>query len=348
VVLQCCLISFSIITNSALVVLSRFCHEQQPICMSTGIIYNVFFWPTSGAATFLARKPVDCCMMGLYHLIGLFIRLPFSIHLLAMFGLFCPEWPFACIDLHLTVISIFSLPHGNNQFFFPQHGNLRLTAILPHGNNWFFFCLHCDLCLTVVFPLALWPPLMVIFYPALRPHLTAISIFSLPQSDDWYCLCLMAILPPHSFLSLSGNIKWAKPWTPLPHHVFGKLFWHPFSLGHCCPSLGTSRQTNLYCSDPNPVPLPPFSGFSRQKQDCSGAHLLFLPGAVCTALSTFFANLPSGLLLWLQAQCLKSSYSWQNVAMLCLDWQKLKAASFIHAGVAFPTTPCDKQPLCPF
>jgi hypothetical protein len=86
---------------------------------------------------------------------------------------------------------------------------------------------------------------------------------------------------------------------------------------------------NLSCSDPIPVPLPPFSGFWRQKQVCSGAHLLFLPYPPCAAFSAFFANLPSGL------QCLKASYFWKNVAMLCLDWQKLKAAPFIHAGVAF-------------
>jgi hypothetical protein len=56
---------------------------------------------------------------------------------------------------------------------------------------------------------------------------------------------------------------------------------------------------------------------------------------------------PLGLLLWLQAQCLKCS-SRQNVAMLWLDWQKLKAAPFIHAGIALLTTPGDKQPSRPF
>ena len=37
------------------------------------------------------------------------------------------------------------------------------------------------------------------------------------------------------------------------------------------PSLGTSRRTNPRCSCPYPIPLPPFSGLSRQKQECSGA-----------------------------------------------------------------------------
>jgi hypothetical protein len=97
---------------------------------------------------------------------------------------------------------------------------------------------------------------------------------------------------------------------------------------------------NLYCSDPNPVPLLPFYGFLRQKQDCS--HLLFLPYPPCAAFSAFFANLLSGL------QFLNTSYSWQNVAMLCFDWQKLKAAPFIHAGVVFLATPCNKQPFASF
>jgi hypothetical protein len=34
--------------------------------------------------------------------------------------------------------------------------------------------------------------------------------------------------------------------------------------------------------------------------------------------------------------------------MLRLDWQRLKAAPFLHAGVAFPAMLGDKQPLCPF
>ncbi len=80
------------------------------------------------AATFLARKLVDWRVMQLYHSARLSVRLPFFIRLLAMFGLFCPERPLACIDLCLTVVSIFSLLHGNNQFFFHLHGNSHLTA----------------------------------------------------------------------------------------------------------------------------------------------------------------------------------------------------------------------------
>jgi hypothetical protein len=60
----------------------------------------------------------------------------------------------------------FSLPHGDNQFFFASrqesisfrlHGNSRLTAILifssPHGNNLFFFASQQELisfCLTAI------------------------------------------------------------------------------------------------------------------------------------------------------------------------------------------------------
>ncbi len=171
----------------------------------------------------------------------------------------------------------------------------------------------------------------------------------------------MASLP-----RLSGNMKCANPQAPRPHWVFDKLFGCPFCLDHCLPSTGTSRQTNPHCSDPDSIPLSPFSWFSRQKKDCSGAHLLFLPSR-CAVLSELFANLGclcyqpfrhalltateasnsswfamiqanfcattrwsllSGLLIWFWVKCLKPSYSWQNIAMFCLDWQKLKAALF--------------------
>ncbi len=97
------------------------------------------------------------------------------------------------------------------------------------------------------------------------------------QSASWQCLMeyficlasqlfptgiLIPISPQHcaypgdiiiylaSLPRVSSNIKWANPQTPLPHQVFGKLFWCPSSLDHCHPSLGTSRQTNLHCSTP--------------------------------------------------------------------------------------------------
>ena len=99
------------------------------------------------------------------------------------------------------------------------------------------------------------------------------------------------------------------------------------------------------------------SGFSRQKQDCLGGHLLFCPYPLCATLSAFFANLEVSA-FGRKRSCLHcmgntghhifllpfgvSPYFQQT--MLYPDWRKLKAASFIHAGVAFLATPGD-QPL---
>jgi hypothetical protein len=134
----------------------------------------------------LARKAVDCHVMGLYHSARQFKKLPFFIPLLAMFELFCPKQPFACVHLHLTAISIFSLPHGNNCFFFCLHSNLRLTAIsifsLPHGGKRFFllptrqFTPHGS----ISFGLAAMPNGNILSGLVAAPH----GIFFLPQSDD--------------------------------------------------------------------------------------------------------------------------------------------------------------------
>jgi hypothetical protein len=165
-----------------------------------------------------------------------------------MFGPFCPKRPFSCIDLCLTKISIFSSPHCNNQFFFHLHSHFCLMAILifysPHGNNQFFFRLHGNslhtatsifyfshgdnkiffrlhgnLHLIVVFPLALRPCLMAILYPTLRLCLMGILIFSLPQSNDQYFLCLGGSLPPHSFLCLMEILLMACHIYPASHRI---------------------------------------------------------------------------------------------------------------------------------
>ncbi len=48
---------------SAIAMLLSFCPVQQLICALTGIVYNVIFWLTRKAAAFMAKKPVDCCVM---------------------------------------------------------------------------------------------------------------------------------------------------------------------------------------------------------------------------------------------------------------------------------------------
>ncbi len=95
---------------------------------------------------------------------------------------------------------------------------------------------------------ALWQRLMV-YYICLAsqrcPSGILIHISSQFCASPGNIIIYLASLP-----RLFGDITWANPQTPLPHWVFGKLFWCPFSLNHCRPYLGTSRQTNLHCSTP--------------------------------------------------------------------------------------------------
>ena len=141
------------------------------------------------AASFLAQKRVDCCLMQQYFLACLFVQLPFFIRLLAMFGLSCSKWLFACVDsasqqyffIHLLAMFGPWAPKGYLLTLIPLFG---LAALSPHGN----------------IPLSLWPcPLMAIF---LWPCGLAPS--------RRYLVGLVAT-PPHSkidFLFASWQMSW--------------------------------------------------------------------------------------------------------------------------------------------
>jgi hypothetical protein len=131
-----------------------------------------------GADTFLARKPVDCHVMQLYHSARLFVRLPFFICLLTMIGLFCPKRPFAGVDLPphgniplallpRPITAIFLWPYSRSPP--PWQYSFGLMAAPPHGD--IFFGLVAT-------------PLTGISPPALRPRLL-MAIFH---------LCLTAVI----------------------------------------------------------------------------------------------------------------------------------------------------------
>ncbi len=135
-----------------------------------------------------------------------FVQLTFLIRLLAMFGIFVPSAHSLAMNApHGEILlGLMAAPNGSINYFFASRRwsfflCLKVVSIisLPHGDDQFFQCLT-----------AIW-----IFFLTSRQW----SIFSLPHGGSSH---------------LSGNFKWANPWAPLPHWIFGKLFWHPFSLYH--------------------------------------------------------------------------------------------------------------------
>jgi hypothetical protein len=131
----------------------------------------------------------------------------------------------------------------------------QLHGCAAPGSNIFYFT--SPLCPSGQYHLLFGPSGDFIFYLASQPCPSGILI---PISPQRRASPGDIIIYSASPLRLFGDIKWANPQTPLPHWVLGKLFGRPFCLDHCCPSSGTSRRMNMYCSDPNPVPYPPFSG----------------------------------------------------------------------------------------
>ncbi len=180
--------------------LSRFCSVRRPICVWTGVIYNVSFQSTHRAAAFLIQNllivaclPCSSSFEPNGHHSG-----PINKYSIA------PPGDIRNFILYrLTAILIFSMPHSSNQYFFclhsisscltmmfylalrPQQSMARLFIRLP----FFFrlltmFGLYCPKRpFAATFYLALQPCLMAIFYLALQPCLTAIF-----YSELWLCL----------------------------------------------------------------------------------------------------------------------------------------------------------------
>ena len=130
------------------------------------------------AASFLAQKNIDCCLMRRYLSACLFLQLPFFIHLLAMFGPWAPNGYYiflsACspclgpelrmaiclrrfrlsaiyIYIFIRLLAMFGpwAPNGylaSNPLFalaaLPPHGNILLALrprLPPHGKIDFLF-----------------------------------------------------------------------------------------------------------------------------------------------------------------------------------------------------------------
>jgi hypothetical protein len=122
------------------------------------------------------------------------------------------------------------------------------------------------------------------FYPASRRRLTAIFLFRpaaihltevvvsqspmLRRPIKPLASCPMAFCP--------GSLPrlpsfWGIPISPFIALRPSAAMVQGYSyMDRCPPSLGISRRTNPHSSRPNPLPLPPFSGLSRQKEECSG------------------------------------------------------------------------------
>ena len=99
-----------------------------------------FYWSTRGvAASFLARKLVDCCLMRRYLSACLFVQLPFFIRLPAMFG------PWAQNGYLLASI----LPLGSKFFYFyplAHHvwalGSERLSSCIDSASRQYIFIFY--------------------------------------------------------------------------------------------------------------------------------------------------------------------------------------------------------------
>ena len=106
---------------------------------------------------FCPKWPFACVEIASWQSLAcLFIQLPFLIHLLAMFRLFCPEWPFACDDR--ATRRHFTWPYGRASWRF---------FIWPCGctsRRYWFFCL------------------------------TAMIDFFHASWQYWFFLCLMAMI----------------------------------------------------------------------------------------------------------------------------------------------------------
>ncbi len=255
----------------------------------------------------------------------------------------------------LTAISIFYLPHGDNQIFFRL-----LTAIsifyFSHNNNWFVFRLHGNLHLTAVFPSALPLHIMAIIYPALQLCLMAMSTFSLPQGDDGLFLHFTTLppfaspgdiitnLPPLQAMSssiwplheISSSIclsRWyhqqfASPGNNIINSASPGQYHHWFSLtvvslqavvSSILPH-GRAPPAILFSIQPNSyVILAQY--FSIQPNGCTSPGKLLLITHQCFLQATFCK------LLW--RPFLPSS----------------SRLPFIGVGVVFLATPCNDQPF---
>jgi hypothetical protein len=177
--------------------------------------------------------------------------------------------------------------------------------------------------------------------------LTVILIFSLPHGNDqFFC----ASWGYQFFLFLTAMINFfGASWGY--QFFFASRQWSFFFVPHGdIDFFFTSQQWSIFFFASRRL-FPPCRRFQIGQSSSSAAPLVFWQAIIDTHSPWITATPPQEhlcLLLWLQAQCLKSSYSRQNVAMLWLDWQKLKAASFNHAIVVFLMTPGHEQPLHPF
>ncbi len=147
---------------------------------------------------------------------------------------------------------------------------------MPHGDSFSSASWWCQTATPFIPPHggASWQ----FFYPAPRPSTLRPSASQRLSFSPLPMLCR----PIRPFGELShGILPWIYALTAItPGHSCSFLHraeairCHHAGLllhGSSPPSLGTSRQMNPHCSYPYPLSLPPFSGLSRQKQECSGA-----------------------------------------------------------------------------